>query len=353
MINVSNKLVLGAETFKASKEFYNKFSFNRYYTTEDGESIGAFVYDNHEKFKKDEKYANQDKIETDAILFMHGKALERYMTSEYVDMKQVMDLAKRPMVIILTDYREFADNDGIFTKKGGSLDIDAGVKWVRENYNVKNIAFVAHSFGCGITIEYFRYKYLEAQNKVEKTLMDFLDECSDSFEMEEENESDEEYSSESEELEETKVNIKNSGMEEKEKKKLRLEDLTTVQPEFTGEYLKDLPEMVFLLAPFCSFDVARKEYLLAKLFGDAFETYDKSLASMYDYNGCRDLKFIKKPYLFHGIDDVILGKNHTEELVKENSHAHAKYYENMGHLKIFSDLKVWTDIFEIFYSQYE
>lgn len=341
ILSIATKLVFGTETFRRDKDFYKNFKNNKYYKTEDGETIGAMVYDNHAQFKEE---GNKSLLETDAFIFMHGKSLERFSTVEYMDIDKILSLAKRPLVFVIVDYRMFGENTTLFTQNGCAMDIDAGFKWTLKNYSVKNTTFIGHSFGCALTVDYFRYKYALNKKIEQPSLIEAIKNTEDSIEFEENAGSSDDFSTSEEEYQNNKVKNKIS--------KINLDEFKHKEIPFDGSYLPEMPKCVFLLAPFSTLEIARQEYVLSKIFKDTFTTYDKILSSLFRYNTRENLKLVKKPILMHGLSDVILGPKHTEDLANYNKHADVLFYEKLGHLQIFTDLKVWKDIFRIFYEEH-
>jgi len=145
IIHYCYKLILGNSYTKKPKEFYMKYKQNIYIETEDGETLGAFLYE-----------PSQITPETQFILFCHGKSTDRFHTSEFFpDFGGFSE--SRNCVILLMDYRDFADSTGSFHINTVNHDILAFMKFMKARYRTENISIVAHSFGTAITLEYCKY----------------------------------------------------------------------------------------------------------------------------------------------------------------------------------------------------
>ena len=141
MLSAFGKTIMGTQCFREDKKFYDNFPQNVRMKTRDNIEIGAFLY-------KPELEIND---KTKFILFLHGKSCERHMMNEYLNIDYIM---KQNIVLLVIDYRGFADNNDDFTKKGGNFDVLAGMQFLSEKFKPKEISIIAHSFGCALALEY-------------------------------------------------------------------------------------------------------------------------------------------------------------------------------------------------------
>ena len=321
IFDVSTKLLVGTEVFKRPRSFYEKFKNNFYIKVSDGTEIGAFLYENEEYMKMADK-----KEKVDCLLFLHGSGTERYFANEYLPIEEILHMSGGPFVLLVIDYRHFADSNEKFTKKGVCLDIDAGYNWLMTNYNVNKITFVAHSFGCAITSEYFKYKNTGIVKDYDLKGIYY-----------DENDSESDFSTE-------------DGSEgDKNELKNKIDDFvsTTHVDEGKIKLRKDIK--VILLAPFSKMDTALEGYFLSKIYKMMFSEYYSFLHGLFEFNVIDNVKYMEDVTIYHGLADSILPVYYTEEIQKKNSHVKTKYFKEKGHCSILTDVDVWTSIFSDIY----
>lgn len=137
-------LFLGNNGTKKKSSFFEKYPQNLYLKTEDGNTIGAFIY-------KPDHINNMTKF----FIVCHGKGCNRFEAGLLGNFESISkDLNS---VFLLVDYRGFGDSTGEFTIDGVNLDILAAFKYLEFTYNTKNIAIVGHSLGTAIVLEYCRF----------------------------------------------------------------------------------------------------------------------------------------------------------------------------------------------------
>lgn len=301
LVDTATKLLLGTETFKKPREFYEKFPNNIYIPTgkinrevkrdtstkilnrevtdtlinnlpeypphsvNSQPSIGAFTF-----------YKDNSSKTTKCLVFLHGKGCERYMTSEYVDINRILAQSDPGYnyAMIVPDYRGFADTDEPFSRNGCNEDIEATVDYMRTKYNTNDITIIGHSFGTALAVEYCRH------------------------------------------VKEKNLNHLN-------------------------------PINVFLLAPFTNLVEAKNAFSAAKLFSELFSDYEKEILKELYYDTLKHTKSIDKVYIFHGKEDIIINADHSIEICQKNENTELILIDGAGHLKIMLLGEVWSKIMTV------
>lgn len=148
ILHAIKDIILGNTASRRSRKFYSMISHNLYLTTDDGVSIGSFI------FKP--KEINED---TQYFIMCHGKGGSRYEVAYFFDF---MSMAQQNnAVVLLIDYRSFGDSEGVYSIDGVNYDVKAAFDYLHREYKTTRISLVGHSLGCAVALEYMRFAKAE------------------------------------------------------------------------------------------------------------------------------------------------------------------------------------------------
>ncbi|KAI4293021.1 abhydrolase domain-containing protein 12 [Pancytospora philotis] len=141
ILNAAMRVFLSFDATKRPRGFFEKFEHNIYLTTEDGLSIGAFLFG-----------PESTDAATRFFVLCHGKGCSRYEASYFMDFKSAA--AEHNVCLLLLDYRAFGDSEGEYTIEGVNRDLLAAFAYLRTHYGAAHVSLVGHSLGCAIAMEF-------------------------------------------------------------------------------------------------------------------------------------------------------------------------------------------------------
>lgn len=130
---------------------------NVYIQAEENVSIGLWVLK-----------ANEPK---GCLLFLHGNASNRADFTINYQMHRFVDAG---YTIVVPDYREFGDSDGIFEVSAVNLDIAAAHKYCVDNLEMEPV-IIGFSLGGAIALEYFKHSHCKNKLILISTFSSSLD----------------------------------------------------------------------------------------------------------------------------------------------------------------------------------
>ncbi|KCZ74905.1 hypothetical protein H311_04125 [Anncaliia algerae PRA109] len=159
------------ETESFTSSLFKKFLFNPSKTQCIGDSFHIinpkFTYENRTIKTKDDVNLRISLVipkniskETHFIILCHGSSVNRGFYSNMFDKYNILD---ENVCVLLLDYREYGNSEGIFSKTGAVYDLEACVKYFYKRFKTK-FTFIGSSLGSAVILEYCKYIYLENKN---------------------------------------------------------------------------------------------------------------------------------------------------------------------------------------------
>ncbi|KAI5149275.1 hypothetical protein ENBRE01_0808 [Enteropsectra breve] len=159
LIKYCKALFLSNGSTHRKSSFYKKHPENIYLETEDGETIGAFLY----------KPVSVNSS-THFYVLCHGKGCDRYHTAALFDGFEMFCALKNAVILVL-DYRGFGDSTGKFSISGANIDVLEAFKYLRMVYRAERINIIGHSLGTAIALEYAKFSRTHCPEYVPKKIV--------------------------------------------------------------------------------------------------------------------------------------------------------------------------------------
>lgn len=125
--------------------FENNSYTNIYLKTRDGLRIGVALFSPHEVDSS-----------TQFLILLHGVGCNRDDMSEIVRY-----INRRNVLLLIPDYRGFAESQDDFNMQGVNLDVMACFDFIFKEYGLRKINIISFSLGTAIASEYVRFASLE------------------------------------------------------------------------------------------------------------------------------------------------------------------------------------------------
>ncbi|KAF7683179.1 Protein ABHD12B [Astathelohania contejeani] len=138
--------------FKESIFSEDKAFKNIYLQTKDGLIIGAWLVS--------PKVRNEY---TRYAILCHGNGCNRRSFCEGFEIERIVNLN---FCLLIPDYREFADSQGVFTPEGVNYDIERCVDYMEKTFHPPQIHMIGFSLGTAIILNYIKYKNNPRHGKI-------------------------------------------------------------------------------------------------------------------------------------------------------------------------------------------
>lgn len=90
----------------------------------------------------------------ESFIFCHGTGSNR---SDYYGLFRKNNSLDEDYVVLLLDYRQFADSGGTFTVENTNKDLLSATNFLKEKFGIKEVNFVGHSLGAAVVSEFLKW----------------------------------------------------------------------------------------------------------------------------------------------------------------------------------------------------
>ncbi|KAM0677949.1 hypothetical protein BDAP_001429 [Binucleata daphniae] len=289
------------------------------------------------------------------IVFLHGNRINRKTFCNAFNINNLVNT--RNYVILIPDYRDFGDSEGIFEKEKVNKDIASCCQFMIHFFDIEKVNIIGHSLGGGIALNYaasvseLEENCTKAVAKNTNAKMEIVENVIDKADKNTKIDTIELNKIQTRGMDSFDVN-KTHKDTQKDYDALQIARIREVihtnkiiHYEATEQVNKNMVNKIAVLSTFTSILDMIENSKIWKIIKIIHPLCAKKVDRLYNYNNIENIQKIEKNNIkiFHGENDELIPIEHGRKLAEKAS-IDLNVIKNADHCSLLLDAQFWDEI---------